>query len=514
MKKFALLLLTLALATTAFAEKKQLSALFGYSAFYIPGSNQPYVETYLNFNAWTLDFKKVEKDQYRATVEVTLVVRKDSVVSYLKKYDLNSPVTTSDTAVNFTFFDLQRFGLANGIYDLELTLRDKNSKNAPTTYTDKMVVFFQQGKPSMSNIQLMSSATPTVSDNMLSRNGYDMVPYINDFVPANITALNPYVEIYNLDREISDKNQNYSIKAYIQKKENGRRIEGFSTTVQHNNARQIDPVFLTLDISKLPSGNYDLFVEVLNQNDDVLLKKDITFMRSNPKVIDDAMSEDNVATSFAALITDEAQLNYYLNALYPIASESETQVARNLARTQNNLVEKQTFFYRFWLMRNPISPETEWNKYLALLTYVDENFSYPRTPGYMTDRGRVYLQYGPPDHIRDEKNFVGMRHFVGSSANRVDQTTVVETISNENGPTGHGSVHYLPYQLWRYNMIEGEKPNSVFLFWDELRSGYYKLLNSSVIKEIHTPFWERALSQKQLEEDAVGEVGEQFERGY
>jgi GWxTD domain-containing protein len=68
---------------------------------------------------------------------------------------------------------------------------------------------------------------------------------------------------------------------------------------------------------------------------------------------------------------------------------------------------KQTFLYRFWKSRNPIDPEGEWNKYLAKLKYVEEHFTYPLTPGYRTDMGRVYLQYGPPDFVRDEKNFVG-----------------------------------------------------------------------------------------------------------
>ena len=77
-----------------------------------------------------------------------------------------------------------------------------------------------------------------------------------------------------------------------------------------------------------------------------------------------------------------------------------------------------------------------------------------------------------------------------------------------------GTIHYLPYQLWRYNQLPNDYSNRVFLFWDEFRSGYYKLLNSSARGEVRTAGWERDLSQKQLEEDVMGEVGEQFERGF
>ena len=80
--------------------------------------------------------------------------------------------------------------------------------------------------------------------------------------------------------------------------------------------------------------------------------------------------------------------------------------------------------------------------------------------------------------------------------------------------TSQGHVYYLPYQLWRYNKLATDNPNRVFLFWDEHRSGYYTLLNSNARGEVQDPGWERRLSRQQLRENVVGEVGEQFKRGY
>jgi hypothetical protein len=75
-------------------------------------------------------------------------------------------------------------------------------------------------------------------------------------------------------------------------------------------------------------------------------------------------------------------------------------------------------------------------------------------------------------------------------------------------------VFYLPYQLWRYNNLPNDEPERVFLFWDEHRSGYYTLLNSNVRGEIQEAGWERRLCRNQLDENVIGEVGLQFERGY
>lgn len=510
MKKTVFFILMACLTLGGFAQDKQLSALFGYSSFMLPSKSMPYVETYINFNAWSLNFAKDDQGQYRATVEIALVVSQADSVVYFKKYDLNGPAVSTSEQNNFTFMDVQRFALANGIYDMEITLQDKNAQTNPAVLKEKLVVYFPTSEPCMSNIQLMASATPTVSENMISRMGYDMVPYIDDFVPVEISELHPYFEIYNLNREVTGK---FVIATYIQQKETGRRITD-ETLTTHAPASATCPIYTNVDVKDLPSGNYELVAEVRTTSGDVLLSKKMSFQRSNPGVSDDALTEANVATSFAALITDEKEMDYYLNAIYAISSPKEIAVAEELLKG-SNMAEKQTFFYNFWSHRNSIAPELAWADYKKMLTYVDATFSYPKTPGYRTDRGLIYLKYGPPDYIRDEKNFVGARYINGANENRFNNSDRSVSTQNEtvaNGSQGH--VHYLPYQLWRYNQLPGNEKNRVFIFWDQYRSGYYKLLHSNAIGELRTAFWERMLSQNQLGENVVGQVGEQFERGF
>lgn len=497
--------MSLALAVSSTATEKNLSALFGYSAFYLPENNQPYVETYLNFNAWSLNLVADETGQYRATVEITLIIRRGDSVAYAKKYDLHSPYTSSAESDNFTFFDLQRFALGNGIYDMELTMRDKASNRPPTVFNDRLVVFFQKDAAAMSNIQLMLSATPTEEANMLSRNGYDMVPYVNDYIPSSISQLHPYIEIYNLDKE--SNGSPYVVYYSIRQKETGRRIASYDNFISRPAAKANDPIYTSIDIATLPSGNYNLVAEVRNLKGETMLTKSLSFQRSNPGITTDGLAEEAVAKSFAARIVDQNKLNYYISALYPISSPKEISVANHIIK-DSNLVEKQTFFYNFWLNRDMLDPESQWNDYLKRLNYVDQHFSYPKTPGYMTDRGRVYLQYGPPDFIRDEKNFVGALYLQASAGQDMGSTAQHHQYDSQ------GHIHYLPYQLWRYNLPQNDFPNRVFLFWDEFRSGYYRLLNSNARGELRTSNWERMLSQNQLEEETVGEVGQQFERGF
>jgi GWxTD domain-containing protein len=214
--------------------------------------------------------------------------------------------------------------------------------------------------------------------------------------------------------------------------------------------------------------------------------------------------------TFAGTLNDEAQLNEYIEALAPIANEVERRDIYDIIN-RPGLEEKQLFLYKFWARREPLNAEGAWRQYKTRIDYVEKNFSWPKTKGIHTDRGRVYLQYGAPDYVRDEKNFVSMRNMGGGvTIIRSDEAVGLE----DHQVARQGQIFYLPYQLWRYNNLPGDDANRCFIFWDEFRSGFYKLLHSNAKGEVRDMFWERRLSQLQLEEGVQGEVGDQFERGY
>ena len=508
MKRYTLLFALLLATLPVTAQEKKLSALFDYATFYLSDKNTPYVETYLNFDARTIHLIQGTDGKYRGTVEIAIAVRKDDTIAYLKKYELLSPAADRSDADDFSFFDLQRFALSNGIYDMEITIHDKASQTEPAVIREKLLVYYASNHPALSSILLIGKATRTEQTNIFSRNGYDMVPYIDYFLPETQKKLSPYFEMYNLQKEVG--NDGYLVYLSIEQKETGRRVTAFDRTFRYKEAQPTTAFYSDLDISALPSGNYNLVAEVRDIHNEVLLRKNLPFQRSNPSVKEANASDEVVATSFAALITDEDKLNYYLDALYPISSDPEIQTARSLIK-QRDIAAKQAYLYHFWERRDALDPAGKWHEYLGWLTYVDQTYSYPRTPGYHTDRGRVYLQYGPPDFIRDEKNFVGALR-VGNTR-QVQQRSEIDPLGGA-AINNQGHVYYLPYQLWRYNRLEADEPNRVFLFWDQMRSGYYKLLNSNARGEVREANWEHRLSQGQLDDDVIGEVGEQFDRGY
>lgn len=512
MKRLLFILIAVGITLPAICQEKQLSALFNFNAFYHNEMKKPYVETYLSFDAWSMNFVRSDDGKYRATAEIVLLARQGDSIVYVKKYDLNSPAIDSPDQTNFNFLDLQRFYLNNGLYTLELTVRDKASQQEPVKVSQPISLYFGAKEPVMSRPQLMASVKKTSTPNVLSRSGYDMEPYLSDFIPAEISQLNIYYEIYNLDREIGSKP--FLTMVFVEDQTTGRRANGIQHVARHQSADFV-PVFTALDIKNLPSGNYNLVVEVHDRNNEMLLYQRLPFYRSNPEInLLDSLAP--VAGTFAADITDENLLNYYLDALYPIASDAEKSAIKDMQK-RPALEEKQMFFYQFWLQRYGLQAKDKWYEYKGWLEHVDAAFSYPNTPGYRTDRGRVYLQYGPPDYVRDEKNFVSALKLGAGTQNdtrRVDGQVVAISPDGGHYVESQGHIYYLPYQLWRYNKLDKDDANRVFLFWDEFRSGFYKLLVSNARGEVSDPLWERRLSQQQLGEYVVGEVGEQFQRGH
>ena len=119
----------------------QMQALFGYSTFYLPSEDRPYMETYLQVDAWTVGFVQQPSGVYKATVEVTLVALQQDSVVYVKKYELNSPTVGNLDELDFSFLDVQRFSLPNGLYEIELSLRDMSALDTkPATVTEKVVL--------------------------------------------------------------------------------------------------------------------------------------------------------------------------------------------------------------------------------------------------------------------------------------------------------------------------------------------------------------------------------------
>src|SRR5271168_4118800 len=118
--------------------------------------------------------------------------------------------------------------------------------------------------------------------------------------------------------------------------------------------------------------------------------------------------------------------------------------------------EREQFIEAFWQRRNPDpdSPENTFKEeHYRRIAYTNEHYA-SGIPGWKTDRGRIYIIWGPPDEIQS--------HPSGGSYDRPPEE-------------GGGSTSTYPFEDWRYRYLEGIGENIEIEFVDPTGSGEYHL---------------------------------------
>src|ERR1700682_402651 len=132
--------------------------------------------------------------------------------------------------------------------------------------------------------------------------------------------------------------------------------------------------------------------------------------------------------------------------------------------------EREQFIEQFWLRRssNPDLPENDFKEeHYRRIAYANEHYA-SGIPGWKTDRGRMYIVWGPPDEIES--------HPTGGTYDRpMDE--------------GGGSTSTYPWETWRWRYIEGMGENVIMEFVDPTSTGEYHLTMDPSEKDalLHVP---------------------------
>jgi GWxTD domain-containing protein len=133
-----------------------------------------------------------------------------------------------------------------------------------------------------------------------------------------------------------------------------------------------------------------------------------------------------------------------------------TDEERAAFKQLSNDEERDQFIEQFWLRRDP-TPDTAENEYkeehYRRIAYANEHFA-AGVPGWKTDRGRMYIIYGPPASIES--------HPSGGSYFRPAEE-------------GGGQTSTYPFETWNYRYIEGVGQNVDIEFVDTCMCGEYHM---------------------------------------
>ena len=111
--------------------------------------------------------------------------------------------------------------------------------------------------------------------------------------------------------------------------------------------------------------------------------------------------------------------------------------------------EREKFIEQFWARRNPTpgaSANAFQEEHYRRIAYANKHWGMASTPGWQTDRGHMYIVYGPPEEI-------------------------------ESHPQPAQGVS--PFEDWRYYHVAGTGGGGFFTFIDRTGRGDYRLAPST-----------------------------------
>lgn len=461
-------LLSLFLACSKLLTLAQVNAYFAWGSFNTP-QNQPYIETYLTIVGSSLHLKKTTLP-YQNSVNILFTLRKDSTIVKANRYNLLSPLFY-DTLNIPTFIDNQRYYLPNGEYTLEFVINDNNSASTkPLTIKETIKVEFSANELQFSSVQLLESYKKSEKTNALSKSGYDLVPYTVNYYPESTKYLDFYTECYNANKTLGE-NKGFVFSYFIETAESKFKLNSYGS-FNKQKAAAVNPLLAKIDIGNLGTGNYNLVLEVRDENNVLKLQKKQYFQRLNRNMEItnlQALSEKQTVAQYFGRCNSTDTLKMFVECLWPIANGIDKERVINQSLKKDNELMKK-FVIDFWERRaaDTANPLKMWAQYYKSVQQVMVLFKCGKQKGYYTDRGRVYLQYGPPSQ-------------------RSQQTNEANTF---------------PYEIWQYyrttDATNGQFfSNRKFVFVNKMiGDDCYDLIHSDMRGENNNPRWQFEIARR------------------
>ncbi len=271
--------------------------------------------------------------------------------------------------------------LPNGKYRIKAVISDKFNKQLYEKSRSLTAIPFSKFDIALSGILLVSSIeevngrfkiTPHISDNIGNLND-------NYFTFLEIYSNSTKLDSIDLVWEILDSKEEV-IAQGVRKR--------FSTSLKKKQAfLQIPP------IEEMTSGSYIVKV--------IALKPDTTYDYKIDDYLAVAQRTIKCLRTFSGTILSD--INIAVKQLRYIAYQQEIEYIED----GKTLQEKQLRFEQFWKKKDP-SPNTDRNEmfddYYQRIDYANKNFrSY--TEGWLTDKGMVYIVFGPPVSVERQQGY-------------------------------------------------------------------------------------------------------------
>jgi GWxTD domain-containing protein len=398
-------------------------------------------------------FDSIGQNGLQASVDITVLFKQAGQIVDFDKYRLTSPLTKGPK----DFIDIRRYPLKAGKYELEINFEDSRDSTNRFQFQEKIEIpDYSLADANFSSLKLLASLKKADESSKMQwvQHGLIMEPLPHHFYDKRQEHLSFYIELYNVGA-IAERPLLLKTEILNQRDTAWKSVQVSYQKLDSYN--DVEPFARKVNIKKLSSDYYKLKVSLIDGKKQEYLSKETLFARSNPKQ-DQKLKESLLANKSKNFFSDmeQEELEYALRAIAPIAPNDD-QERINFLVSQGTAEMRRDFLYGYWVERDPVQTERSYNQYMALARALDEKYYSAFGHGFETDRGRIYLKYGPPTQIAKREN---------------DQAAK-------------------PYEIWSYDRIEMYNQNNVkFVFYNPRLAGNdFEILHSNCRNEIQNPQW-------------------------
>lgn len=397
--------------------------------------------TEISYSLPLSQFRAQQNDSTRQDAGFSILIQltnsdKDTLINFRESRNISLPSAKSQEAPDL-FVDLKRFEIEPDTFDMNITIRDLDSGSEGFVLQSLAVRKFSH-EFSLSDLFFISHVQKADRQSVFERNGILMIPIPSRNFSLSDERKNTYVyyEINHLEFP-SDRSSFYRLQLAV-KDLSGKDVFTQSRDAIRKSASTSSRIEV-IPLQDIPTGIYKCEIRITDLESQQSCETSGYF-----RVSSGAGNETPV------LPMAEKDVQKYYNQIKYITTHQQQQTFKQL-----NAVGKQRFLLAFWKSKDP-TPGTSRNEFMEehfrRIAYCEENF----TGGINSDRGRVYIQYGPPIDVTRRASFAA---------------------------TGKAS------EIWTYN-ING---TTEFDFVDRNSDGRYVLVNSTSPDEIHNPDWQQEI---------------------
>ncbi len=437
------------------------------------------LDLYWQINPNTLHYNTNSDNKIVAQVRTNIVIFNDAGIIKQEQYIMQTvPRTGINEIMQHPVIELRNYDLPEGIIKVRMQLTDAGDTLNRFSFRDSFMVAPQKYTPFYSGIQLVDTIIENAPPGKFTKNGRLLIPFCTNFYDDGMNRLRYYAELYNADK-ITKADYPLVQSVAISKNE----AQGVFGTMQKIDTISNAPTFAfasgSFNLASLPSGNYYLRMALQNSSRETIASTTLFFQKLNKHpyippsdtlkksapMADTGVESVNVLNLSKTFLAkyDLAQVRAILKMLLPFSDPAGRQTINNFLKRPDEMYMRY-YIYNFFANINKKDPTKAWKEFTAKITDVNKRFNSTTTPGYETDRGFIYLRYGPP--------------------------TDIITVENDQG--------CLPYQIWQYNVLTQLNKKDVadvfFLFYksNEMINDY-RLLHSNVAGELQNNQWRTLL---------------------